>query len=288
MRVVVGFCAYTGAAWGYALGALHCSEQALAATLILRHPGRVLYVGDRNFGVFRLVQAAQAAGAEVLLRLTQQRAGRLRGRTLKLGVFELAWSPTRHDQLQPGCASAPVPGRLLVVRVQRAGFRAQTLYLFTTLAAQYPAQELVTLYGWRWHIELNLRYLKTQMRLAQLECKSAAMAQKEWVAGLLAYNLVRAAMLCAALQAGLNPLQLSFSAARRHLQRWLEQFGQASPQAHAWERLLRLIGQSGLPRRHHIRPSEPRAQRHLRLSFPPLFGSRAQARRQLKKCQQEN
>ena len=57
------------------------------------------------------------------------------------------------------------------------------------------------LYGLRWHIELNLRYLKTQMRLTQLECKSAAMAEKEWVAGLLAYNLIRAAMLCGLLAA---------------------------------------------------------------------------------------
>jgi IS4 transposase len=93
------------------------------------------------------------------------------------------------------------------------------------LEADYPVEELVALYGLRWHIELNLRYLKTQMRLVQLECKSADMARREWVAGLLAYNLIRAAMLCAALNAGLTPFQLSFSAARRHLQRAWEEFG---------------------------------------------------------------
>ena len=289
MRVVVCFCAYTGTALGYALSDLRSSEQVLAAGFMLSHPGRFLYLGDRNFGVFRIVQAAWTTGAQVLVRLTRQRARRLRGRSLRLGSYALSWSPTRHDQQQPDCSSAPIEGRLLVVRVHRPGFRPQTLYLFTTLAAHYPAQELVALYGLRWHIELNLRYLKTQMRLVQLECKSAAMAQKEWVAGLLAYNLVRAAMLCAALQAGLTPLQLSFSAARRIVQRWCQAFAhRLTGLAPAWAKLLRLIGKSRLPNRGRPRPSEPRAQRHLRQPFPPLVGSRAAARRHLNKYRQKS
>ncbi len=289
VRVVVCFCAHTGAALGYALSGLSGSEQGLAAGLIVSHPGRFLYVGDRNFGVFRIAQAARAAGAEVLLRLTRKRACRLWGRSPHLGVHDLSWSPTRQDQQQPGCASAPVRGRLLVVRVHRPGFRPQTLYLFTSLAAAYPAQELVAIYGLRWHIELNLRYLKTQLRLVQLECKSAAMAEKEWVAGLLAYNLVRAAMLSAALPAGLSPLKFSFSAARRHVQRWLEELRQGpARRAQAWTTLLLWISKCRLPNRSHIRPPEPRAQRHLRQPFPPLHGSRAKARRQIKKYQPKN
>jgi hypothetical protein len=284
VRVVVLFCLHTGAALGYASGALSVSEQVLAARLILENPGLFLYIGDRNFGIFRIAQAARAAGAGVLVRLTQKRARRLLGRSLQLGIFDVLWSPTRHDQQQEGCSSDPVQGRLLVVRVQRPGFRPQTLYLFTSLDAAYPAEELVALYGLRWHIELNLRYLKTQMHLVQLECKSAAMAEKEWVAGLLAYNLIRAVMLCAALKAGLTPFQLSFSAARRHLQHWMEDFGQGQILGlKRWKTLLDLVGKSRLPHRPLGRPPEPRAQRHLRQAFPPLFGSRAKARRQIKK-----
>ena len=127
------------------------------------------------------------------------------------------------------------------------------------------------------------------MRLVQLECKSAAMAEKEWVAGLLAYNLIRAVMLCAALEAGLTPLQLSFSAARRHLRYWLEDFGRGQILSlRRWKKLLVLVGKSRLPHRLLPRPSEPRAQRHLRQAFPPLYGSRAKARRQLKKHQPKN
>lgn len=289
MRVVVCFGLHTGAALSYALAAMTVGEQALACRIILTTTRRCLYVGDRNFGVFRIAQAARAVESHVLLRLTQVRARRMLGRALSLGEFLLDWSPTRHDQQQEGCSSAPVQGRLLVARVKRNGFRAQTLYLFTSLSAEYPAAQLVGLYGLRWQIELNLRYLKTQMRLVQLESKSAAMAEKEWVAGLLAYNLIRAAMLGAALQAGLAPLTLSFSAARRYLQHWLRDFGQGRTEAlRAWEKLLVLIAQSTLPQRSKPRPAEPRAQRHLRQPFPPLIGSRAHARKQIKKYAGKN
>ncbi|OLE62152.1 MAG: hypothetical protein AUI36_10945, partial [Cyanobacteria bacterium 13_1_40CM_2_61_4] len=219
MRVVVCFCVHTGAALNCALGNTGLSEQVLACQIILGQPllSGCLFIGDRNFGVFRIVQAARAVGAKVLLRMTQTRARKLLGRSLCLGQHSVRWFPTRHDQLQPDCNNDPVDGQLLVVRIKRKGFRTQTLYLFTTLpkSAEYPVEELVSLYGLRWHIELNLRYLKAQMRLVQLECKSADMAQKEWFAGLMAYNLIRAAMLCAALHEGIPALVLSFSLSRR-------------------------------------------------------------------------
>jgi hypothetical protein len=176
------------------------------------------------------------------------------------------WEPTRHDQLQPACSKEPLEGRLLVVRLQRKGFRSQQLCLFTTLPADYPLQELVRLYGLRWHIELNLRYLKAQMDLGQLEAKSPEVARKEWLAGLLAYNLIRAAQLCAALQKGSSPLTLSFSSVRRRLECWLRQFAGTKRQACAqWAETLQQMGHCLLPRRQKPRPNEPRAQRHLRL-----------------------
>lgn len=292
MRVVLCICAYTGAALNCALGNTSLSEQVLACQIILAQTGSgSLFIGDRNFGVFRIAQAARAVGAQVLLRMSQTRARRLLGRSLCLGQHSVLWSPTRHDQLQPGCRKDPVEGQLLVVRIKRRGFRTQLLYLFTTLpqSADYPVEELVSLYGLRWHIELNLRYLKAQMRLVQLECKSADMAQKEWFAGLMAYNLIRAAMLCAALHEGICPLVLSFSLSRRHLENWLAHFGQSSKgSGQRWDQMLRLIGQARLPHRRKCRPTEPRAQRHLRQPYPPLLGSRRKARQQLKKCTQKS
>jgi Transposase DDE domain len=286
MRVVVCFCALSGAALHCALGPLQLSEQVLACQIMLQATVRCLFIGDRNFGVFRLVQVARQADQEVLLRMTESRARKLLGRPLVSGDHPVRWEPTRHDQLQPDCSSQPVEGRLLVLRLQRRGFRSQRLCLFTTLpdTADYTLQALVRLYGLRWHIELNLRYLKAQMDLVQLEVKSAEMARKEWLAGLLAYNLIRAAQLCAALQKGLSPLTLSFSSVRRRLEEWLHQLSRTPRRAYArWAQILQQMGQCRLPHRRKPRPTEPRAQRHLRLPYLPLYGSRAAARRHLRK-----
>jgi hypothetical protein len=284
MRVVVSFCCFTGAALDCTLGSTHLSEQALGSEIILRALGPCLFIGDRNFGVFRLVQAARAKKHHVLLRLTKVRAAKLLGQALSSGDHAVTWKPTRHDQVQPGLSKDPVEGRLIVVQLKRSGFRSQQLCLFTTLedVAQYPLAEMVRLYGLRWHIELDLRYVKAKMESAQLEAHSTEMARKEWLATLLAYNLIRAAMLCAALHKGIEPLSLSFSASLRRLEYWLRDFGHAKAAVRTtWEKTLTEISQCLLPRRHQPRPNEPRAQRHLRESYPPLVGSRAQARKKL-------
>jgi len=286
MRVAVTFCCLAGAALDCALGSHHLSEQALGCEIILRAVGSCLFLGDRNFGIFRIVQTARQVHKQLLLRLTEGRAIKLLGHALRAGDFEVLWKPSPDDQLQPDCSTAPVQGRLIVERLERPGFRPQWLCLFTTLTdrVQYPLVELVQLYGRRWHVELDLRYVKAQMEAGQLEVHSAAMARKQWLACLLAYNLIRAAMLCAALQQDIPPLTLSFSATRKRLEFWLRTFGRTfAGVLVAWERTLAEIGQCLLPKRHQPRPAEPRAKRHVRESFPPLVGSRAQAREKLQK-----
>lgn len=287
MRVVVGFCTLSGAALDCASGSIRLSEQALACQIILRASAKCLFVGDRNFGVFQIVQAAQHAGHALLVRMTEVRARKLLGRRLRAGEHQVLWQPTRHDQFQEACSREPIAGRLLIVKLQRRGFRTQRLCLFTTLplTPDYSLSELVRVYGLRWHVELNLRYLKAQMDLVQLEAKSPDMARKEWLAGLLAYNLVRAAQLCAALQKNISPPRLSFSSARRRLEVWLLQCARASKRRMQtqWAQLLDQLGRCRLPRRRITRPSEPRAQRHLRTPYPPLRGSRFSARKKLHK-----
>jgi len=284
MRMVVCFCALSGAAVDCAMGSTHMSEQVLACQMILRNALASLFIGDRNFGVFRILQAVRQAGQQALIRMTDARATKLLGRALKPGDYAVEWKPTRHDKLEPHCSKDPLKGRLLVIRLERRGFPTQLLCLFTTLCdtTGYPAAELVRLYGLRWHIELNLRDLKTQMDMVELDVQSADMARKEWLAGLMACNLIRAAMLCAALHQGISPLSLSFSASRRCLECWLRQLGRSAPNPLAsWERTLKALARCKLPGRAKPRPNEPRQQRHLRASYPPLFGPRDHARRKL-------
>ncbi len=290
-RTVVCFCAASAVALHGQIGSIHRSEQALAVRLILAAAARALYVGDRNFGVWRVVRACAQSGGHALVRLTGARAGRLAGgRRLQPGLdWAVDWTPTRHDQADRGLKKQGVAGRLVVVRVTRRGWRTQTLYLFTTLteAATYPPVWLLQQYGRRWQVEVNLRWVKGTMRLGQLEVKSADLARKEFFAGLAAYNLVRGLMGVAARTSGGTAQPLSFTTARTILYGtlgilWLSWL----PAAKRWEELQRLcaeVGRARLPRRPKPRPSEPRAQYHVPQVFPPLRGTRAQARRQLKK-----
>jgi hypothetical protein len=183
-RVVAGFCLATGAVLDCALGSLKASEQALAAQLMKTSWSKTLFVGDRNFGVYSVVRSAQAASAHTLVRLTKARAAKLAkqaGARLIHGLDVLfSWTPSSHDQCPEELERTPVPGRLLVLRVQRPGFPPVTLYLFTTLtdAQRYPPAQLAQLYAQRWQVELCLRFIKTEMDLGFLECQSPDMAQQ--------------------------------------------------------------------------------------------------------------
>jgi putative transposase len=286
-RVVALFDLATGVVLDTAIDSLRVSEQALSALLLQRSWKHWLLVADRNFGVFSVARAAVATHAQLLVRLTYARARKLArqiDRPLVPGLDAcFTWAPSRQDQCPAGLDRTPVAGRLLAVRLARRGFRTLTLYLFTTLldASSASAEKLARLYGQRWHVELYLRYVKTQMDLGFLECRSTDMAQKEWRAGLIAYNLIRAVMAGAAALAQVSVFVLSFSRTRELLRDWLDRQGDKRPTVGAWERLLARVAKVRLPKRRKPRPAEPRAIRSFLKHFPTLAGSRAVARQQL-------
>ena len=290
-RVVVSFCAATGLATAALIASIHASEQAMAVQLMLEASRAVLYVGDRNFGVWRVVRAAVQSGGHALVRLTQVRARRLLGGK-PLPTFldqAVVWTPSAHDQVDAGLRKEPVPGRLLILKAHRPGFRPLSLFLFTTLTdvQAYPPQRLLELYGWRWQAELNFRTVKSTMQTGQSETKSADMAAKEFYAGLMAYNLVRGLMAAGARQSGCHPLELSFTRVHGLLASvvteiflaWMTGVGRDS----RLEWLLAEASAAKLPRRRKPRQSEPRAQYYPPQTFPKMKGSREEARQALKK-----
>jgi hypothetical protein len=110
-----------------------------------------------------------------------------------------AWmSPAEYD-------AAPAS---IEVREVRVGGRV----LVTTLtdAADVHKSELDALYQRRWHIELDLRCLKTTLGLDVLRAKTPAMIEKELWVYLLAYNLIRLLMAQAAAHHDCSPREISF------------------------------------------------------------------------------
>lgn len=281
MRIVVGFCARSGAVLSALEGAMQRSEQAMAWTLIEAAAAYTIWIGDRNFGVWSLAAQAVRHRQDVLVRLTGTRAAKLaRGQPLHSGEDRLIpWSPSRNDQAPPGTERSVVSGRLIYVRLQKNG-KWIDLWLFTTLESKdYPVELLVSWYGQRWQAELHFRSVKTQMKMAELDVCTPEMARKEYYTGLLAYSLVRAVMWGAGdrLEGGVKAL--SFSQARRVLLERLKAWGRGVMGLDDWSReLLEEVAQQTLPKRRQERPSEVRRARHRRLKYPPLTGSRAAAR----------
>jgi len=105
--------------------------------------------------------------------------------------------------------------RLIQVQVQEPGFRAESLWVVTTLtdARKYPREEIADLYRQRWQAELDIRAIKNTMGMDVLRCKSPAMVRQEMWTCLLAYNLIRKALLEAAYDSNHSPRELSFTTA---------------------------------------------------------------------------
>ncbi len=275
MRVVVAHDVVSGLAtrpdWGPMYGPRAVSEQGLAKTVIRRLPERCSLMGDRNFGVFSMAYHATQENHPCLFRLTE-----LRARKLNRGVTPVAktdkvirWVPSRDDlRSNPEIpAEASVEGRLLAFKI-RPGGKLQKLWLFTAL--DLPAEEILRLYGYRWNIETDLRSLKREVRLHMLDVQSPAMAEKELVLGVAAYNLTRAAMNDAAAALNLDPREFSFSLAQDTINAFLPLFAKANsePERKAiLKEMLRVFSYSKLPRRRKRR-SAPRMVWPHPSSFP--------------------
>ncbi len=109
--------------------------------------------------------------------------------------------------------------RELRYRIDRPGFRVREVTLVTTLvdAEPYPVEALAELYRGRWEIEVNLRHLKTTMKMDVLRCETVAGVSKELLMYALVYNLVRLVMLEASHRQGVAVARISFVDALRWL-----------------------------------------------------------------------
>ncbi len=195
IRSVATFCLRSGVVTAFAEGPVTTSEQKLAIEVFEQAEPDTVHAGDENFGVFSVAQAARHHLQHVVFRLMQKRANNIAKQVAQPGDdIAVKWKPSPHDKLNEGMSEEPISGRVLCIRVQLADGLYEDIFLFTTLTdrAVYTPEELIKLYGFRWHAELNLRYIKTQFEMRILKSRSPDMALKELLSGLLAYNLVRA------------------------------------------------------------------------------------------------
>jgi hypothetical protein len=201
--------------------------------------------------------------------------------------WAISWTRTPQTAYDQTLPAEPIAGRLIAVRLSKAGFRPLDLYLFTSLsdAALYPIEDVVALYGLRWQVELSYRHIKTTLEMEEFNVQTAEMFRKELAAGLLTYNLICALMVKAAVQANLAPGRLSFSQSMRRIRSclttgvpaWVVE--QSSIEAYLMERL----GHCRLAQQAFKVQHEPRKVRQRPQVYPVLKGERHAARQEVLK-----
>jgi hypothetical protein len=246
------------------------SEVDLARRLLRRVPAGTLLLADRNFHSFELWQGGQHGGYELLIRV-QKGPKFLVLEVLPDGSYLSVVLPRRGKNRQQ---------RAITVRVIRYQWtdekgKVQQARLLTSLvdAAAHPAAELVTLYHQRWEQELVFAEIKAQLasRPMHIRAQDPLRVCQEIDALLLGHYTLRWVMLQAARQAGVAPVQLSFSDSLRVLEVRLARIPPRPTGAKRWwprwwQELLTEIGRQRLRPRSKRRC--PRARKVTRSHWP--------------------
>jgi hypothetical protein len=256
-------------------------------------PGDVL-IGDRGFCSFAHLAILARAGVYAVFRMHRRQIvdftpnrpharpgarraakGLPRSRWLRgLGVLDQAvewFKPEDRPEWMTAEQYEALPETLTVrelrYEVGRPGFRTRTVTLVTTLldAEVYPLAALAEVYAARWRVELNLRHLKTTMKMDVLKCKTVKGVLKELTVYAIVYNLVRVVMVEAARRQGVEVERISFVDALR----WL---AQAKP----GDELPKLVVNPDRPGR-----IEPRVKKRRPKQYPWMREPRSELRNRL-------
>jgi Transposase DDE domain len=105
-------------------------------------------------------------------------------------------------------------------RIEQPGFRTKAIVVVTTLLdpVKTTKEDLASLYRARWNNELDLRSIKSTMKMDVLRCKTPELVHKEVWTHILAYNLIRTIMAQAATMHGVEPRTVSFKGALQTLE----------------------------------------------------------------------
>ena len=282
-RLVGIVCLSSGAVLNAALGRLRGKggdEQTLLRSMLdTLNPGDVL-LGDAYFATYFLLCELQRRGIDGVFeqygarrRSTDFRRGKRLGTHDHLITLD---KPCKRPSWMSQTSYEQAPDRL-EVRELKAGNKV----LVTTLRCtnETPKAALKALFKNRWHVELDLRNLKSTMGMEMLSCKTPALAVKELWVYLLAHNLIRLLMVQSSLMADCLPRELSFKHTLQLWLAWRQYDGLEIDQS--LHKLLSLIAQQRVGGRSGR--IEPRAVKRRPKPFPLLTRARHVERTEITK-----
>ncbi|MFY9935149.1 MAG: IS4 family transposase [Streptosporangiaceae bacterium] len=242
VRVVAAGECGTRAVLGAELSPLSAGEQPLALKLLARLSHGDLLLADRNFLSHGLLKAALDAGVHVLWRAKSD---------VDLPVLKVLPDGTYLSRIADPAASRrmrrkgadpkDIPG--IPVRVIEYSVASddgsevsETFTLVTDITdpAALSAEQAADAYARRWELEACFDELETSLRggaAVVLRSQSPPMIRQEIYAMLCCYQAIRTLISHAADDAGLDPLRISFTAAREAVRSRISDSGCFSPSA---------------------------------------------------------
>jgi Transposase DDE domain len=246
-------------------------------------PGDVV-LADALFDDYFIVCELRQRGIELVARAQYQRVGTQTVQSRPDGDV-IVWQRPNKPHGMAGKQYRTYPKTLLMRQVsvdaRDKDNRVEQFKVITTiLDASIDGAQIGDLYERRWEGEVDIRSIKSTMKMDVLRCKTPEMVRKEIWAHLLAYNLLRTVMAVAAAENGIEPRQVSFKGAKQAVMAFAPKIEAARSQERAAliDTMLRTIAYH----RVRNRPGrwEPRARKRRPKPGVRLMQSRATARLQ--------
>lgn len=283
-RLVVFFCLVTGAVVSACIAPWSTSEIVMSRLLYQALEADDVAMADQAYGSYVDLALIKQQGADGVLRKHHARKTDFRkGRKNGIGDHQVTWQKPHQRPQHMSAEDFAMIAKTLVVRevclrLSLKGFRDQHIMVVTTLldAKRYSAQQLTRLYGWRWPAaEVNLRHLKTTLRMEMLTAKTPEMVRKDIWTHLLGYNLLRSLMEHAAPLAEDARTQISLQGTRQHFNQMLALLATATraTRKRLYAHLLESMATDLLPSRPNRH--EPRVIKRRPKPFPRMRQPRA-------------
>ncbi len=283
-RVVVIICFVTGVVLKFAMDSFsgkETGEHALLRQILAGFNQGDIALGDAYYPSYFLICELKKLGVNFVFpahaaRYSDFRSGKKLGKKDHIVTWSKPVKPIWMDRETYDGYPQSVQIREVEVVNEKQGFKTIKRTLVTSFLDHIDVtkKDLSELYGFRWFVELDIRSIKSVMKMDILRAKTPEMIKKEIWSHILAYNLVRKVMMHAAIKHSRTPRQLSFKTALRAVETFREQGVLSIDNEVAYSVLLKSIAHKEVgnrPGRHEPRMIKRRPKPQKRLQKPRSF-----------------
>jgi len=260
-KLVALFCLHTGRLIAFSHHTWKTHELRLARKLVRHLKAGEVLLADRLYCGYEFLTILLRKKVDFVIRLHSCRKIAKNHRRSSLETFKRGQRKKGVSRWLWQRVPKEITVRIVRFKVPHRGYRTSTVTIATSLLDEtaFPDHAIAELYRLRWQIELHYRQIKTNLGLDVLRSLTPAMIERELWMHAIAYNLIRALMLEAALTADVPLDRLSFKGTVDLLEAWAQLAPRRRMRRLVRQQLLDRIASDLVP----LRPgrSEPRARK---------------------------